>query len=169
MPRCSLGPQGRAEPAPPGGASPLRMAYRGRPGDHVKNGFLGGARSPRPCGKAVRKPRHNTIIGGKRTPGGLAGPSPGRKRGLLCGRAEPAPPRPGQPQRGSPSGERPEMTRKAIFSEGRGLRARIARHHEWRGPSLPPEVRREAGGLIGIHGEGVRPSSRACRARPSGG
>jgi hypothetical protein len=56
-----------------------------------------------------------------------------------------------------------------VFSEGRGLRVRIARHHEWRGPSLPPEVRREAGGLIGIHGEGVRPSSRACRARPSAG
>jgi len=50
----------------------------------------------------------------------------GRGLGLPHGRAEPAPPRPGPPQRGSPSGESPEMTRKAIFSEGRGLRVRIA-------------------------------------------
>jgi hypothetical protein len=75
----------------------------------------------------------------------------------------------GQAKVRRPCGESPEITRKAVFSEGRGLRVRIARHHEWRGPSLPPEVRREAGGLIGIHGEGVRPSSRACRARPSAG
>jgi hypothetical protein len=47
----------------------------------------------RPRCEAVPIPGHNMINGGKRTPGGLTGPSPGRKRGLLCGRAEPAPPR----------------------------------------------------------------------------
>ena len=35
-----------------GEASPLRMAYRGRPGDHVKGGFLGGAHSVRPLDTA---------------------------------------------------------------------------------------------------------------------
>jgi len=38
------------------GASPVRMALRGKPGDDAKGDFLGGARSPCPRGKAVRKP-----------------------------------------------------------------------------------------------------------------
>jgi len=71
-------PRGRAEPAPPRGGSPARMALRGRPGDDAKGDFLGGARSPRPRGKAGRKARHNIIIGGKGTPGGLMGRSPGK-------------------------------------------------------------------------------------------
>ena len=33
---------------------PKGEALRGRPGDDAKCGFLGGARSPRPCDKAVR-------------------------------------------------------------------------------------------------------------------
>jgi len=48
-------PRGRAEPAPPGGVSPGEMALRGEPGNNAKDDFLGGARSPRPGGKAVRK------------------------------------------------------------------------------------------------------------------
>jgi hypothetical protein len=123
----------------------------------------------RPRCRAVPKPRHNMINGGNRTPGGLTGPSPGRKLGLLCGRAEPAPPGGGTSTAWMAVRGKVGDYAEGVFSEGRGLRVRIARHHEWRGPSLPPEVRREAGGLIGIHGEGVRPSSRACRARPSAG
>jgi hypothetical protein len=58
-----------------GGAGQGEVTFGGEREDNAEGGFLGGARSPRPCGKAVRKPRHNTIIGGKRTPGGLAGRS----------------------------------------------------------------------------------------------
>jgi hypothetical protein len=56
---------------------------------------------------------------------------------------------------------------KAIFSKGRGLRGRIATPYGWQGLSLPPVVRREAFGLMGMHEEGARPPYRACRARPS--
>jgi hypothetical protein len=49
------------------------MALRGKPGDNAGGGFLGGAHSVRPRGEAIRKPRHNIIIGGKRTFGGLMG------------------------------------------------------------------------------------------------
>jgi hypothetical protein len=56
----------------------------------------------RPRCEAVPIPGHNMINGGNRTPGGLTGPSPGRKLGLLYGRAEPAPPRGGQAELGWP-------------------------------------------------------------------
>jgi len=49
------------------------MALRGKPGDNAEGGFLGGTHSVRPRGEAIRKPRHNIIIGGKRTFGGLMG------------------------------------------------------------------------------------------------
>jgi hypothetical protein len=50
---------GRAEPAPPrGGPSEGKAALRGKPGDNARGGFLGGARSPRPGGKARRMSRH---------------------------------------------------------------------------------------------------------------
>jgi hypothetical protein len=50
---------GRAEPAPPrGGRSEARWPCGGRPGDDAKGDFLGGTRSARPPGKAVRMPRH---------------------------------------------------------------------------------------------------------------
>jgi hypothetical protein len=38
------------------------------------------------------------------------------------------------------------MTRKAISSEGRGLRARMLRPDEWQDIALPPVPFREAGG-----------------------
>jgi hypothetical protein len=41
------------------------MASRGKPGDDVEGGFLGGTHSVRPHSDARRKPRHNMIIGGK--------------------------------------------------------------------------------------------------------
>jgi len=62
------------------------------------------------------------------------------------------------------------MTREAIFSEGRGLRARVARPHVRGDISFPPHAltmtRWPKGGNVGV---GVVPSLRACRARPSGG
>jgi hypothetical protein len=39
----------------------------------------------RPHGKAVPKPRHDIINGGKRTPGGLMGRFPGRGKTPLAG------------------------------------------------------------------------------------
>jgi hypothetical protein len=57
----------------------------------------------------------------------------GWRDAFLYGRAEPAPPRGGQAAGERPYGEMPEMTRKAIFSEGRGLRVRIARPYASRG------------------------------------
>ena len=76
-------------------------------------------------------------------------PNGGTFRLALClprGRAEPAPPRGGQLQRRSPTGERPEMTREVVFSEGRGLRARVVRPETSRGTSILWTSRREAGG-----------------------
>jgi len=39
------------------------MASRGKPGDNVRGGFLGGTHSVRPRGKAIRKPRHYILTG----------------------------------------------------------------------------------------------------------
>ena len=70
-----------------------RMASRGKTrGRCGGRFFLGGARSPRPRGNAVLMPRHNIIIGGKRTPGGQMGTCPESSRSVPHGRAEPAPP-----------------------------------------------------------------------------
>ena len=55
---------GRAEPAPPGGASGGEMALRGRPGDGAEGGFLGGTRSPRPHCRAGRMARTFITAGG---------------------------------------------------------------------------------------------------------
>ena len=96
------------------------------------------------------------------------GAIPRWKGSVPSGRAEPAPPG-GRARGRRPSGEDPGLTRRAVFSEGRTLCVCAAGSYGRQGPSLPPEVRREAGGFIGIHGEGVRPSSRACGARPSAG
>ena len=41
-----------------GWAIQARMTLRRKAGDNVEGGSLGGARSPRPDGKAVRKPRN---------------------------------------------------------------------------------------------------------------
>jgi hypothetical protein len=130
---CHL--SGRAEPAPPRGASPARMALRRSAGDDARGVFLGGAHSVRPRGKDGRKARHNIIIGGKGTPGGPVGTCPESSQNVPSGRAEPAPPRGGLSELGWPSGENPGITRKMVFSEGRGLRARMARPDARRGMS----------------------------------
>jgi hypothetical protein len=104
------------------------------------------------------------------------------KQSLIYGRAEPAPPRNQNPDKGNqrlqrrdasisrdaditgvrspplrggpaevrwPYGEGQEMAPKAVFSEARGLRVRIAGPDGWQGLSLPPEVTQEAGNLNG--------------------
>jgi hypothetical protein len=124
------------------------MALRGRPGDNAEGGFLGGTRSPRPHCEAVREPRHNIIIGGKGTPGGLMWRCPGKSEVSLAGVQSP-PLHGGLAQHGWPCGERPEMMLREVFSEGRGLRARTVRPDEWQGIALPPVPFREAGGQEG--------------------
>jgi hypothetical protein len=42
-----------------GSAIRVRMALRGKAGNNVEGGFLGGTHSVRPRGKAVRTPRHS--------------------------------------------------------------------------------------------------------------
>ena len=86
------------------------------------------------------------MVKGKPTPGGLAGAYQGEAKAFPCGRAEPAPWRGGLSELGWPCGENPGTTRRAIFSEGRGLRVR-----EY-GPDANPSASwsrtswREAGG-----------------------
>ncbi len=130
-----------------GGQAQHGWPYRGRPGDDARGRFLGGARSPRPCCEAVRKPRHNIIIEGKGTPGGLMGRSPGESEVSLAGVRSP-PLRGGKPG-SEASGERPGDRRRAVFSEGRGLRARVARPCASRGTSSSRTSWRTAGCLAG--------------------
>ena len=110
-------------------------------------------------------PRHNMIIGGKRSPERLMGRSPGGSKASFAGVQSP-------PLRGEASALRmafrgkPGVTLGPVFSEGRGLRVRIAGPHGRQGPLLPPMVRREAGGLMEIHEDGLTPPLRACGARP---
>ena len=103
-----------------------RMASRGKAGNNVEGGFLGGTRSARPQMRAGRKPRENIFMGGKRWPGGLMGPSLVESEVSLTGVRSP-PLRGGQARHGWPCGEVLEMTRKAIFSEGRTLCVRVVR------------------------------------------
>ena len=126
--------RGRAEPAPPRGDDPGKMALRGKPPDDAKGGFLGGMRSARPHSKAVRMPKHciPTRCLGERA-GGLAGICLGQAGAFFSGRAEPAPPRGGQRITDGLAEEGPGMAREAVFSEGRGLRVREARPDARRG------------------------------------
>jgi hypothetical protein len=101
------------------------MPFRGKPGNGAKGGFLGGARSPRPRCKAVRKPRHNMIIGSKGTPGGLPGTCLGEARAFPAGVRSP-PLRGGLSKLGWPCGESSGITRRAFFSEGRTPCVRVA-------------------------------------------
>ena len=59
------------------------------------------------------------------------------------------------------------MARRAVFSEGRGLRARVARPYAGQGISFPPDGCRWRGGLPGTCLGGAMVPSRACGARPS--
>jgi hypothetical protein len=90
--------RGRAESAPPrGGPSKLGWPCGGRPGDDAKGGFLGGARSPRPGGKALLMPRHFITRGEWPSGRGLMETCLGQAQAFFNGRAEPAPPRRAKP------------------------------------------------------------------------
>jgi len=118
----------RACGARPSGGWPSRRcpASRDEAPRTREGGFLGGMRSPRPCGKAGPKPRHDIINGDNRTPGGLVGTILRCKQGLVYGRAEPAPPGRTSPAWMAVRGKVGDDA-EGVFSEGRGLRARVAR------------------------------------------
>jgi hypothetical protein len=117
----------RARPSA-GGPSELGRPCGGRPGDDAKGDFLGGARSPRPHATAGRMARHCVATGAfprSRWP----------RRGNVVLAAMPSfagvrspPLRGGGPSElGRPCGGNPGITLGVVLSEGRGLRARVAR------------------------------------------
>jgi hypothetical protein len=130
---------GRAEPAPPRGPSPARMALRGKPGDNASGGFPGGMRSARPRCKAVLMPRpfitQDGCLGGReamttclaRAGPFLAGVRSPPLRGLDYPRAK------------WPCGASPGITREGVFSEGCAPRVRLAGPHECRGIPFSPD------------------------------
>jgi hypothetical protein len=116
-----------------GGTSPAWMAVRGKVGDDAEGVFSEGrglrVRMARPYGCQDISFPPDDEAKGPWPPGHTPRSSPC----LPHGRAEPAPPRRGQGKRGSRKGESSEMTRNAIFSEGRTLCARVARPDASRG------------------------------------
>jgi len=135
--RCFVGARGfrGGVRSPPlrGGGSPARMALRGKHWHNAKGGFLGGARSPRPHGTAVRMP---SIPFPPHALTRAPGPSGAMPRSTQCLPLRACRARPsggGQSKGRWPSGENPGTTRRAVFSEGRGLRARIAKPYASRG------------------------------------
>jgi len=123
----------------------------------------------RPHSDGVRKPRHNIIIRGKGTPGGLAGAYQGEAKAFSRGRAEPAPPRvedPGYDGLGGKSWDNaegdflggtrsPRPRSKAGRKPGHVMTADVLAGSRW-----------PKGGNVGV---GVMPCVRACGARPSTG
>jgi hypothetical protein len=80
----------------------------------------------RPRCEAVPMPRHNMIIGSKRSPERLMGRSPGGSKASFAGVR--SPPLHGVAVQGRwPSGENPGLTRRAVFSEGRTPCVRLVR------------------------------------------
>ena len=71
------------------GSQPNTDALAGETRDNAGGGFLGGTRSARPDAEAVIKPRHNRIIGAKRTPGGLEGTRLGQAQAIPAGLQSP--------------------------------------------------------------------------------
>jgi hypothetical protein len=127
----------RACRVPPSGGLVIRagMASRGKPGDSAEGGFLGGARSPRPGGKAGGGPRQ-VMIGDElerdRCPKGgdiSLGVMPTSR---ACGARPSAG---GEAEVRWPCGEDLGTTRKAVLSGGRTLCVRIARPYPNRGMS----------------------------------
>jgi len=121
-------PCGHAEPAPPRGGSVGERPFGvENPGIMWRGGSLGGARSPRPHGAAGRMARHCVATGafpGGRWPRrgnvGVSVMPPFR----ACG-ARPS--RGGRSKLGWPFGASPGIMWGVVLSEGRGLRARMAR------------------------------------------
>jgi hypothetical protein len=75
----------------------------------------------------------------------LAGPCPGEANGVIAGVRSP-PLRGRQAQDAWPNGENREITRKAVFSEGRGLRARKKRGGRMPGYGMMIGGKRTPGG-----------------------
>jgi len=113
-------------------------------GKEDEGAIMGGARSPRP-GCEVSRTARNFSTADEWARGWWFDENKRRLcPGLLDGRAEPAPPRGGEAAGRWLRGEGPEVMREAIFSEGRGLRARVVRPYVSRGTSLSRVGRREA-------------------------
>jgi hypothetical protein len=89
------------------GVSPCETALRGNAGNKMGGDFLGGARSARPRGEAVLKPRDNMITEGQTNGPWPNGAVPRWKGRVARGRAEPAPPRGGRSELRRPSGGGP--------------------------------------------------------------
>jgi hypothetical protein len=96
----------------------------------------------------------------------VQGQVPRRGKRFRCGRAEPAPPGRGRAQRRSPTRESPEITREAIFSEGRGLRARVARPSACRGVLSSVVDTRKAGGFMTLRPRCAQPFPAGVRSPP---
>jgi len=116
------------------------MASRGKAGNNVEGGFLGGMRSARPRCKAELAPRHfisttwvddDPVAKGRQRWGWPYADVMGVQSPPLRGVDNPS--------WDGLAGKGQGMTRKAIFSEGRGLRARIARPEASRGIPFPPD------------------------------
>jgi len=89
----------------------------------------------RPHSDATRNPRHNMIIRGKRTFGGLMGQSPGGSEVSLAGVRSPPLRGVAHPNAACLAGKGLERTRGAFFSEGRTLCVRVERPYASRGIS----------------------------------
>jgi len=94
---------------PSEGVSPARMALRRKARDVARGGFLGGARSPRPPGKAGRKPGRVMIAGDKRRTEGPGETCRGEAISVLAGVGSPPLRGPGRPREepGVQKGETP--------------------------------------------------------------
>ena len=146
----------------------MRWPRGGRPGDDAKGGFLGGTHSVRPRIRAGRKPKHDTIIGGKRTRGGLMGQSPGGSEASCAGVRSPPLRGEAKRRREGLTGADPEMTRKAVFSEGRTPCVRFAWPNVCRGIPFSRDGRAGPGRPRGHARMEPIPFPRACGARRFG-
>jgi hypothetical protein len=106
--------------------SDAKNALRGQSRYDARGVFLGGARSPRPDCKVLLMPRHFITRAGWPGGRGLMETCLGQAPPFLTGVRSP-PLRGGQASVGGLAGESPGMARKAVFSEGRTLCARVLR------------------------------------------
>jgi hypothetical protein len=87
-------------------------------------------------------------------------------RDFAAGVQRPAPRRGGRAQRRFSTRESPEITRETIFSEGRGLRARVARPSACRGVLSPVVDTRKAGGFMTLRPRCAQPFPVGVRSPP---
>jgi hypothetical protein len=152
MPRSSrCPPPGVRSPPLRGGASQGERALRGKPGDNIEGGFLGGTHSVRPRGTAERLPRHFFPATCVEDCAGAYRPHASVKPVPSSGRAEAVPPRGGPSELGWPCGGKPGDNAGGGFLGGArsprpDCKAELAPWH-----SIPTRWGgREAGGLPGV-------------------